>query len=72
MKMAGRFFNNLIPITLTNASKQLIFVVNIILASRILEDPVKLAGVGLGDTIIVVAVWSPLLGLNDAMQTLVS
>ena len=60
------------PIILTNASKQLIYTVNVILASRILEDPVKLAGLGLGDTIISVAVWSPLLGLNDAMQTLVS
>ena len=50
---------------------QLVMLMNVIFAGR-LNDPAKLAGVGLGNTLLTVLCFFPLLGMNGAIETLVS
>ena len=50
---------------------QLEFLINTIFAGR-LNDPAKLAGVGLGTTLLNVVCFIPLMGMNGAVETLVS
>lgn len=50
---------------------QLEFTINTVFAGR-LNDPAKLAGVGLGTSLLNVACFCPLVGMNGAIETLVS
>ena len=50
---------------------QLVMMINVIFAGR-LNDPTKLAGVGLGNSLLTVLCFFPLQGMNCAIETLVS
>ena len=44
---------------------------NIVFAGH-LDDPAKLAGVGLGTSLLNVVIFEPLMGMNSALETLAS
>ena len=50
---------------------QLVMLINVIFAGR-LNDPAKLAGVGLGNSLLTVLCFFPLQGMNGAIETLIS
>ena len=51
---------------------QLIEIINLVLAGRIFDDPVKLAGIGLAVMLLNCLLFWPLLGMNGALETLVA
>ena len=66
-----RFLRLAIPTMISCVFLQLTYFINTIFAGH-LNDPAKLAGVGLGTTLIGVLCFQPLMGLNGAVETLVS
>ena len=50
---------------------QLTYFVNVVLAGH-LDDPAKLAGVGLGTSLLNVVLFYPMMGMNGAVETLVA
>ena len=65
------FFKIAAPTITSCLFLQLTYFVNTVFAGR-LDDSAKLAAVGLGTTLINVACFDPLLGLNGALETLVA
>ena len=66
------FFLSVIPMITLHLLMQLTYLTNVIVAGRYLDDPEKLAGIGLATMITnFVVVW-PLLGMNGAAESLVA
>ena len=61
-----------VPMTFSNVFMQLVLLANVVLAGRIFDDPVKLAGIGLATTLLNVLLFWPLVGMNGAVETLVA
>ena len=70
-EIAIKFFKSAIPMILSNMFLQSTYFVNVLLAGQF-ENSSKLAGVGLGTTLLNVVLYSPLMGMNGAVETLVS
>ena len=65
------FFKLAIPTIISCVFLQLIYLFNMIFAGT-LNDSAMLAGVGLGTTLLNVVILEPLLGMNGALETLIS
>ena len=72
LKCAGNFFCMAVPMKFSNVFMQLVLLANIVLAGRIFDDPVKLAGIGLAAMILKFTIFWPLVGMNGALETLVA
>ena len=71
LQCSMNFFKIAVPTMISCVFLQLTFLINTVYAGK-LNNAAKLAGVGLGTTLINVICVVPLLGMNGAVETLVS
>ena len=65
------FYKIVIPTIVSCLFLQLQFFLNILFAGK-LDDSAKLAGVGLGTSLLNVVLFQPIMGMNGALETLAS
>ena len=71
LKATSHIISNSIPSTLGLSCESLVYAINLVFIGH-LEDRVALAGVGLGNMMIIITCFSVGIGLNGAIDTLVS
>ena len=71
LKIVIKFIEIAIPASICSFFNILLETINLIFIGH-LNDPIKLAGIGMGNSILVICGMGPMYGINSALESLVS